>query len=214
MSRLFVGASTLLLLCLFALPSLAQTYPSSGQIYLSFSEHRHVRTLDVTPGVPFQLWITVDIPVDSQSPAVGVAGIEGAVALPPSVEFVSIAFPPPAISLGADFREPGLETFIVGLGECLRLGPARTIGVLTLKLLTPEVDVEIGMTAPAVQAAALSSFAGIGPGWAAMDCGAGGNMELVLFAESAAPFQNVVLNSTAVPVEATGLTALKSRYRD
>jgi hypothetical protein len=209
----FSVTSILLLLCAFALPVFAQTYPSSGQIYLSFSEHRHVQSLDVTPGVPFQLWIRVEIPVVSESPEVGVAGIEGAVAFPPSVEFMSIEFPPPAVSLGASVREPGLETFIVGLGECLQLGPAQTIGVLTLRLLTPEVDVEIGVTAPAVQAAAISSFAGIGPGWAAWDCGQG-DIELVLFDDSAGLFQNVVLNSTAVPVESNGFTALKSRYRD
>jgi hypothetical protein len=42
----------------------------------------------------------------------------------------------------------------------------------------------------------------------------GSAVSRVLFEESAAPFQNVVLNSTAVPVEATGFTALKSRFRN
>ena len=214
MIRTMISAFALLIAVTLAVPACAQSFPESGQVYLSFDPHRQVSTLDVLPGEPFQLWIAVDIPRVPGSPNVGIVGVEGGIALPPSVEFLNIEFPAPALNLGARFREPGLETFVVGLGECVPLGIPNTVGVLTLQLVTSGSDIEIGVAAPAVGAAAVSSFAGVGPGWASQDCDSGGLMDLVLFEVSAGPTSNVVLNSTAVPTETMGWSGLKAQFRD
>jgi hypothetical protein len=214
MIRTLISAFALLLAISLAVPAGAKSFPESGHVYLSFDPHRQVSTLAVLPGEPFQLWITVDIPRVPGNPKLGIVGVEGGIALPPSVEFLEIEFPAPALNLGATFREPGLETFVVGLGECVPLGIPNTVGVLTLQLVTPGSDIEIGVAAPAVGAAAVSSFAGIGPGWASMDCDLGGSIDLVLFEVSSGPTSNVVLNSTAVPTETMGWSGLKAQFRD
>ncbi len=116
MIRTMISAFALLIAVTLAVPACAQLFPESGQVYLSFDPHRQVSTLDVLPGEPFQLWIAVDIPRVPGSPNVGIVGVEGGIALPPSVQFLEIEFPAPALNLGARFREPGLETFVVGLG--------------------------------------------------------------------------------------------------
>lgn len=193
--------------------AVAQEYPESGEIYLSFESNRHVPTRNVAPGEQFELWMLVDIPNDPADPGIGVVGVEGAIELPPQTELIEAAVLPPAINLGTSYREPGLETFVVGLGECVDAGPLIPVGYVTLRLTEAGQDIEIQVTAPAVQASPVSSFAGIGPGWAAQDCREPGEMDLVLFAETTGPRRSVIINSSAVPVKPGGLTAIKARYR-
>lgn len=198
---------------LVAAQALAQEYPVSGEIYLSFESNRHVPTRDVAPGEQFELWMLVDIPNDPVSPSLGVVGVEGAIELPPQTELIEAGVLPPALNLGPSYRQPGLETFVVGLGECVDAGPLIAVGWVTLRLTEAGEDIEIQVTAPAVQASPVSSFAGIGPGWARQDCRDSGAMELVLFAETTGPRRSVVINSSAVPVLPSGMTALKATFR-
>jgi hypothetical protein len=64
-----------------------------------------------------------------------------------------------------------------------------------------------------VQAAPVSSFAGIGPGWAREDCRDGGASELVLFAEVTGPRRSVVINPAGVDVLPAGISSIKARFR-
>ena len=214
MSRHTLAFGALITASIAVAPARAQDdpYPRAGQIYLSFHPEVQVSTRDVTPGEEFQLWISVDIPIDPQAPQQGIVGVEGGVALPPSLEFVEIAFGSSAVNVGPSFREPGLESFIVGLGECLSLGPRHALGVMTLRLAEAGSDIEISVTAPSVGAAAVSSFAGIGPGWADRDCPEGGEVGLILFEAPVGPGHTLIVNSTAVPTDRTGFSALKARY--
>ncbi|RKZ11496.1 hypothetical protein DRQ53_15950 [bacterium] len=212
MPRSILAATVPMLVLLIAAPAVAQLYPSSGQVYLSFHPHVQQSTREVLPGETFQLWIAVDIPVNSANPQIGIVGVEGGVSLPPSLELVETAFQPPAINVGASYREPGLESFVVGLGECVSLGPRRTLGSMTLRLVTPGSDIEIDVTAPAVGAAAVSSFAGIGPGWAAQDCMSSDGFELLLFDAPVAQSGTIVVNPVSVPTDTTGFSLIKSRF--
>jgi hypothetical protein len=208
-----VTSVLILTAALFAGQAVAQEYPVSGEIYLSFESNRHVPTRNVAPGEQFELWMLVDIPNDPADPGIGVVGVEGAIELPPQTELIEAVVLPPAINLGASYREPGLETFVVGLGECVDAGPLIPVGYVTLRLTEAGEDIEIQVTAPAVQASPVSSFAGIGPGWAAQDCREPGATDLVLFAETTGPRRSVIINSSAVPVTPGGLTSIKARYR-
>jgi hypothetical protein len=155
----------------------------------------------------------VDIPNDPVNPFLGVVGVEGAVQLPAQTELVEAGVLPPAINLGPTYRQPGLETFVVGLGECIGAGPLIKVGYLTLRLTEAGEDIEISVTAPAVEASPVSSFAGIGPGWARQDCSDPSPAELVLFAETTGPRRSVVINSSAVSAVEQSLGALKARFR-
>ena len=148
-----------------------------------------------------------------EDPDLGVVGVEGAVALPPQTEFVEAGVLAPAINLGPSYRQPDLETFVVGLGECLDAGPLIKVGYLRLRLTEAGDDIEIAVTAPAIQASPVSSFAGIGPGWARQGCREGGTTDLVLFAETTGPKSRVVINSSAVPVLPEGISSIKARFR-
>jgi hypothetical protein len=201
------------LLCLVASHAAAQPYPVSGNVYLSFHPQVQDSERDVLPGEIFDLYIAFDIPVDGQNPMDGIVGVEGGVTIPPQLELVETAIWPPAINLGPSFREPDLESFIVGLGECIGLGPRHTIGAMTFRLVADASDVEISVTAPSVGAAAISSFAGLGPGWAVQDCSTGEGPELVLFeTPGSGPGSRIVVNPSAIPNASTGLTTLKARY--
>jgi len=192
---------------------LAQEYPISSEIYLSFEPNRHVPTRNVAPGEEFDLWLLVDIWNDPGNPDWGVVGVEGAVQIPPQTEFVEAGVLPPAINIGSSYRQPDLETFVVGLGECVDAGPLIKVGYLRLRLVEAGDDIEIEVTAPAIQASPVSSFAGIGPGWARQGCREGGPMDLVLFAETTGPKSRIVINSSAVPVLPEGMSSMKARYR-
>lgn len=212
MSPPVVSAAALLLALASAVPCRADVYPVSGQVQLSFNSQVQMSTRVVAPGAEFQLWISVDIPVDPAHPDLGIVGVEGGVTLPPELEFVQIAFEAPAINVGATFREPGLETFVVGLGQCIGLGQRTVVGVMTLRLVEDASDVAIAVTAPSVGAAAVSSFAGIGPGWARRDCQASSELELVLFDTPDPSAASIVVNPTSVPTEPGSFTLLKSRF--
>lgn len=203
----------LLIALLISVPCSAQDYPVSGEIYLSFEPNRNVHFRDVLPGEEFQLWIITEIPVNPSQPQSGIVGVEGGVALPPEIEFVQAAYEPPSIDVGGQFNEPDLVSFVVGLGDCLNLGRRNTLGVLTLRLAVDGQDLEIGVAAPSVGAAPVSSFAGLGPGWATQDCRDGGLIDLVLFGPPAIAPSTVVINSSAIPVEGAGFSRIKSLYR-
>lgn len=204
---------TLLLVAVAAaVPAIAQEYPVSGEVYLSFEPNRNVHFRNVAPGETFQLWIITEIPVDPSTPHGGIVGVEGGVSLPPELELVEVAFEEPAINLGITFREPGLESFIVGLGDCVQLGRRNALGVLTLRLAVYGQDLEIGVEAPSVGAAAVSSFSGMGPGWALRDCMDGGPIDLVLFGPNEIAPSTVVINSTSIPVEGAGVSRVKARF--
>jgi hypothetical protein len=191
----------------------AQPYPERGEIYLSFEQNRDVRFRDVAPGEEFDLWIILDIPVDPSRPGAGVVGVEGGIAFPEQLEWVETGIFPPAINVGGSFREPGLESFVVGLGECRSVGPRIVIGWVRVRLVDDAQDIEIGVTAPSVGAAAISSFAGLGPGWARQDCAGGGEMDLVLFGPSTPGRGSVIVNSSAIPTVVRGTSTLKARFR-
>lgn len=193
-------------------PAAAQPYPVSGNVYLSFSPTSRVSSQAVTPLIPFELYITVDIPADPTNPSHGVAGVEGGIAFPPSVELMSIAYAPPALDIGWNFSEPELESFIVGLGQCIPLGSPFVVGTVTARLLLDESDVEIAVDAPSVGAAAVSSFAGIGPGWAQFDCDGAGDPELVLFEPPTTSTSNVIVNPSVVQSRGSSFAQLKALY--
>lgn len=200
-------------LALLADVAAAQPYPERGEIYLSFEQNRDVRFRDVAPGEEFDLWIVLDIPVDPVLPGAGVVGVEGGIAFPGQLEWVETGVFAPAINVGGSFREPGLESFVVGLGECRSVAPRIVIGWVRVRLVGAAQDIEIGVTAPSVGASAVSSFAGLGPGWARRDCMEGGELDLVLFGPSTPGRGSVIVNSSAVPTGPSGTTALKARFR-
>lgn len=200
------------LLLIVAAPALAQPFPVSGEVYLSFDPNMRVSSQTVTPFVPFDLYITVDIPVDGANPTLGIAGVEGGISFPSSIELMSIAFPPPAINIGPGFSEPELESFIVGLGVCQPLGTATVLGTVTARLLVDDSDIEIALDAPSVGAAAISSFAGIGPGWARFDCEGSGNDDLVLFEAPTMASSNVIVNPSVVATESSTFARVKALY--
>jgi len=205
-------ALSLSILCLAVGPAAAQPYPVSGRVYLSFSPDSQLSSQAVPPLTPFDLYITVDIPADLANPTHGIAGVEGGVAFPASIELIGTAVYPPALNIGPLFAEPGLESFIVGLGQCVPLGGPFVVGTMTLQLLADESNVEIAVDAPSVGAAAVSSFAGIGPGWARTDCDGFQDEGLVLFEAPTTAMSNVIVNPSVVAGEKTTFAKVKALY--
>jgi len=197
---------------LIAAPAFAQEYPLRGQIYLSFDPGGRVATQDVAPGEVFQLWVIVDIPSLSATPEVGIAGIEGSIAFPPTLDVQSFVFLPTAIDLGPGIPEPDRVNFIVGFGQCRPLGGPDVLGVASAELLEDASNVEISITAPSVGAASISSFGGDGPGWAAFQCDPFESAGLYLFDRPTAVTSSIVVNPTPVPVDQGSFARLKALY--
>jgi hypothetical protein len=190
----------------------AQEYPFSGQIYLSFDPDARVATRDVAPGETFQLWLIADIPVFPADPGVGIAGVEGSIAFPPSLEVFSLLFVPGSIDLGPGIPEPDRVNFIVGLGACHTLGGPDVLGVASAQLLEGASNLEISVTAPSVGAASISSFGGDGPGWAAFRCEPFESAGLYLFERPTPVTSSIIVNPTPVSTRLTSFSRVKALY--
>jgi len=199
--------AVLILTALLSYSTAHAQFPEAGEVFLSFAPNARLSTRNVAPGVPFDLHFLVQV-ADPDTLSGDLAGIEGGVELGQVLTLLDQEWAGVGLNIGPFFDSGGLNVynFIVGIGECIPLGPTPTwVGKITLILTADVSDHVLSIGAPHVDSATPSSFNGIGAGYA--NCA----NELVLFSTTTQG-SSVVLNASSVPVASSSWSTLKSRF--